>query len=208
MQTFADLADEIPHFKRVQDYRYSHVYSITLTVPDKAPSDTVPIERLAILGIEEDAAFFITHIVGSVIAPVDLTTALPSRFEVQNPAFPMAGAADPAGGIGAPTTSRYDRGIDFGIIDTATGKSLTRASLFSPQCQAFGDWIPFNALLTPGYSFSFASPVPWEFFLERQKYLQFKVRNRGASDDGGDPPASSGAGALVTFAFLGQRMDS
>lgn len=196
MQTFADLTDEIPHFKRVQDFSYMHVYSVSLFIPDNTNnSDAIAdaILREAILGIEEDATFYITHISGAVIAPATPANP-PARFNGNVPLYPMAGCS----------SGRCDRGIDFRITDLATGRDLTKASVSSRQALPFGDFIPFEALFTPGYSFNFFNPVPFEYFMERGRYLRLQIRNRNSSSDE-DPPAN---GAFVNFAFLGNRMQS
>jgi len=195
MQTFADLGEEIPHFKRVQDFSYAHVYSVSLAIINNA-AGVMTIAgatlRDAILGIEEDAMFHITHIMGSVIAPCQMTTIFPNREDGDPQAFNMAGCS----------SGRTDRGIDFRITDLGTGKDLTKASVFSPQAQPFGDFIPFEALFPPGYGFTFFQPVPFEYFLEKGRYLRLQVRNRNTQID-----AEGGQGAFVTFAFLGQRMN-
>lgn len=210
--TYADVAEDEAHFRGMQVGRYTHLYSVTLRVPnDRAISQTAvsaaSLRRSAVLQIEEDAEFHITHISAAVMAPVAAGSEV--RDSTLTPALPMAGVS----------TGRSDRGLAFRIIEPATGRRLTVGqtlrigpNIIGPTANfQNGNWasegyVPLEALFPPSYAFELAAPIAFEYLLERNARLVVDFLNRDSDMVAG--VAQGNGGHRVTFAFLGQRYDS
>lgn len=212
-ETFRDICEEERHFRAMQMGRYSHAYSITLRVPNdrRAAATAVSaasLRRSAILAIEEDAEFHITHISASVMAPVGENSNV--RDVNMQPTMPMAGV----------TTGRSDRGLAFRISEVGSGRLLTGGQTrtigpnqMGPAANTQNWWwaregyLALESVFPPSYAFEMLAPVPFEFFLQRTRRLQVDFINRD-SDYAEEEPGAGLGGHYVTFVFLGQRYDA
>ena len=192
---FADIEDEIRYFSHAQAGKYSHIYSATFltrvgTVANQYMQDT------AILLIENDADFHVTHIAGSVVGPAGSS----NRREVaQDVEFLAAGVS----------LGRSDRGIGFKIREGSTGRNLTQAFRLGGDANiangnltyAKDDFIPFENVFAPGYGFELRAPVPFKYDLKRGERLILTVQQR--DNNQADPEVA--VIHRVSFAFLGTR---
>lgn len=185
MGTFRDTTEQERFFQRSQIDRYTHLYHATFLVPYFIPGSVeLPTLRSAILQVEEDSDFHITHMIGAVQDTAAWT-------EVNEPTFAMAGV----------TGSRADRGLDLKIHDPGSGRTLTKASN-SRNITLEGEYIPFVAMFAPGYAFNYREPIPFDYFIERKRRLILDVRLRQtANEEVADLPS-----VRVTFGFLGHRV--
>lgn len=213
MQTFRDIGEEARYFRSVQVGRYTHAYSITLRVPnDRSVSQSAvspaSLKRTAILAIEEDAEFAITHMACAVMAPVAADSEV--RSTVMQPALPMAGV----------TTGRSDRGLAFRMSEMGSsimlglGQTIVQGpNQMSPNADSQSWWwaregyLAVESVFPPSYGFEFSAPIAFEYYLRRNKKLQVEFINRD-SDIGAGPVFTGDGGHVVTFAFLGQRYDA
>lgn len=208
---YRDIAEEERFFRAVQVGRYAHVYSITLRVRnDGDDSSFSPASRLrsAILQIEEDSEFHITHISAAVMAPTG--TGISEVRDVNvTPTFAMAGV----------DSGRSDRGVAIRISEVGSGRfaCMGQTRLIGPAAQLQGPttanpagwwaeqgYIPLEAMFPPAYSFEFAAPVPFEFYLARSKRLLVEMINRDSDNE--DPVGQSGH--RVTLSFIGNRYNA
>lgn len=196
----------------MQTGRYTHVYSVTLRVPnDRSVSQTAisaaSLKRTAILAIEEDAEFAITHMACAVMAPVAASSEV--RSTSMTPVFPMAGV----------TTGRSDRGLAFRMSEMGSSRMLVNGQTIvqgpnqmAPNANSQSWWwaregyLAVESVFPPAYGFEFSAPIPFDFYLRRNKKLQIDFINRD-SDIGAGPVYTGDGGHVVTFAFLGQRYD-
>ena len=209
-EVYDDIAEDEAHFRATQIGRYSHLYSVTLRVPNDRgiAANTISaasLKRTATLQIEEDAEFHITHMTASVVGPVGANSDVRS-FSFNN-TLPMAGV----------TAGRADRGIVFRITEAGSGRLLTRGhthmrgpNVMGPNANYQNGWwgpqgyLALESVFPPAYGFELAAPVAFEYHLERNKRLVIDLANRDSDiiDGAGD------GGHVVTFAFLGQRYDA
>jgi hypothetical protein len=213
--TYADTTQDEAHFRSMQVGRYTHAYSITLRVPNdrslvQAFVSGTSLLRSAVLQIEEDAEFHITHMSAAVMAPVGDASEV--RDPTLVPVLPMAGV----------DTGRSDRGLAFRITETGSGRRLTRGhstmigpNVMAPTANSQNWWwaqqgfLALESVFPPAYGFEFAAPVAFEYHLERNKRLLVEFINRDSDIQGNDPPYFAGFGGhRVTFCFLGQRYDT
>lgn len=214
-EVYDDIAEDERHFRAMQTGRYAHVYSVTLRVPnDRSLAQSgvsgASLKRSAVLQIEEDAEFHITHMAAAVMAPVGDGSEV--RDPALTPVFAMAGV----------DTGRSDRGLAFRISETGSGRLLVLGqtntigpSVLVPSADSQSWWwakegyLALESVFPPAYGFEFLCPVPFEFHLEKNKRLVVDFINRDSDIEAGDPPIFAGLGGhRVTFAFLGQRYDT
>ncbi len=215
--TYADTAQDEVHFRSMQVGRYTHAYSITLRVPNDRDATitfggtvNANLRRSAVLQIEEDGEFHITHMTAAVMAPVGDGSEV--RDSAMLPLFPMAGV----------TTGRSDRGLAFRITETGSGRALVLGRTLTQGPNQVGPttanqngwwakegYLALEAVFPPSYGFEFAAPVAFDYYLERQKRLVVDFINRDSDVGLIDPIGNLGLGGhRVTFAFLGQRYDA
>ena len=214
-EVYDDAQEDMRHFRAMQVGRYSHVYSITLRVPnDRSLVETgvsaASLRRSAVLQNEEDAEFHITHMSACVMAPVGADSQV--RDPAMVPAFAMAGV----------DTGRSDRGLAFRISEAGSGCLLTLGqtnkigpSVLVPTADNQNWWwakegyLSLESVFPPAYGFEFLQPVAFEYHLEKNRRLVIDFINRDGDVEGSDPPRFAGQGGhRVTFAFLGQRYDA
>lgn len=216
-ETFADTAQDEAQFRAMQIGRYTHAYSITLRVPNDhdvgiqvGGESSSAMLKSAILQIEEDAEFHITHMTAAVMAPVAAGSEV--RDASMTPLFPMAGV----------TTGRSDRGLAFRISEPGSGRRLVRGittsigpNVMAPTPTNQNSWwasqgfLALESVFPPAYGFEFSAPVAFEYHLERNKRLLVEFLNRDSDVGAIDPVGNIGLGGhRVTFAFLGQRYDT
>lgn len=195
MPTFRDITEEALYFRRTQISKYTHVYSITLQVPNAiVGNDAITLEP--ILQIMEDADFHVTHMSGSVSGPTDINGKRISTATDFGLVFPMAG-----------TTSRGDRGIFFKFLDVEANRILQvgrpaenavikAAQLTSPWDQTL---LAFNDVFTPGYGFAWGKPIKFDYTLTKSTRLKIILQNRQRAAGLGQ------AYARVSMAFIGHR---
>ena len=210
-ETFQDVKQDEILFQAMQVGRYTHIYSAVVLVPfDGLESGTLPSlssrKRAAVLQIEEDAEFHITHVSAGVMAPTGVLN--PFRRDSISAFFPAA----------AVLNSRADRGVVFRIRDGKEDRKLslgqTRISgpnIMTPASPNFSaywgaeGYMPLEAVFPPAYGFEFLAPIPWEYHLARNGRLVLDLLNRDGGDD--ETPGDDPGFHRVAFAFLGQRYD-
>lgn len=215
--TYDDIAQDEAQFRSMQIGRYTHAYSITLRVPnDRSALITfggtvnANLRRSAVLQIEEDSEFHITHMTCAVMAPVGENSE--ARSSTMLPLFPAAGV----------DTGRSDRGVAFRITESGSGRALTLGQTLTQGPNQVGPtttnqngwwakqgYLALESVFPPSYGFEFCAPVAFEYYLERQKRLVVDFVNRDSDVGLVDPIGNLGLGGhRVTFAFLGQRYDA
>lgn len=175
---FNDIALEEIHFRRMQVSRYAHLYSATFNVPAAVGGVGSLLE--AIFQVEEDADFYVTHICGCAQAPMN---AAGTRNTGLAATYLAAGVS----------TGRSDRGLRFRLFDPGNGRTLQKIIVNARTATQPQDFIPFETVFPPGYSFEFAGGVAWEYYLERGRRLKLEMQN---VDNGIH---------RVTFGFMGKR---
>ncbi len=211
--TFRDIGEDAHHFRAMQVGRYTHAYSITLRVPnDRSVSQSAvspaSLKRTAILAIEEDAEFHITHMSCGVMAPVAAESEV--RSTTMTPAMPMAGV----------TTGRSDRGLAFRMSEMGgarllgLGQTIVQGpNQMAPNANSQSWWwaregyLAVESVFPPSYGFEFSAPIAFDYHLARNKKLMIEFINRD-SDIGAGPVFTGNGGHVITFAFLGQRYDA
>lgn len=205
MNTFRDVTEESLFFRHEQITKYTHVYSITLTVPMPTVSGQV-VNIEPILQIMEDADFHITHMTGSVMDP---SLENGQRYVSGSSSdmvliFPMAGSPN-----------RGDRGIWFKFenpkinrplqLGIPTNDALTRAAQFlSPYDHTM---VEFGSVFMPGYGDTWGKPIKFDYTLMKNERLKILLQNRQfVGQLSGDPeiPAYS----RVSMAFIGHRYEN
>lgn len=213
MQTFRDIGEEAYHFRSMQVGRYTHAYSITLRVPhDRSTSQTAvspaALKRSAILAIEEDADFHITHMTCAVMAPV--AAASDVRDALMTTKMQMAGV----------DSGRSDRGLAFRMSEMGGSRMLGKGQTIvqGPNQMAFNadtqswwwareGYLAVESVFPPSYGFEFSQPVAFDYHLVRNRKILVEFINRDSDYEIAAPFLGNG-GHVVTFAFLGQRYDA
>jgi hypothetical protein len=188
MQTvFADEAQNIAHFKRVQLDKFTYAYSLRALVQNSAAASP-PITR-ALLSIESDAGFMVEEMSGSAKGPIDSVGA---RI--------LAGlSSNMAPGC---TAGYAERGLQIKVTDLSQNQEIMRGYILSGVMPTpITDFIPIETLFTPGYGFSpFYRPVKFTRYWPANSQILFEIRNT----DTAEPETNFHS---LDLCLLGKRMD-
>jgi hypothetical protein len=128
--------------------------------------------------IQQDADFLVTHITGKLFGPTDASGVV---YTGETTDFPTPG-----------DNALSASGLSFKMTDQGAGRELS------------SDFIPFELILTPGYSTILYQPFPFKYLLRRNSTLRFDIRNR-------DTKSKAGGGDLyhsVSIMLHGYKYDN
>lgn len=142
---YANVREEAAHQAQVAERKHPFIYTVEEVV---ANNTTYP----ALLQIEDDAHFQVTHITISALGPTDENGV---RQNASASDFDLAGTS----------TGYADRGLAIQLSESG-GRKFTSG------------FVPIELMGAPGYGLQYANPYPFKHLLKRNTTLSIDIRNR------------------------------